>query len=94
MQKELNIFKNKDYQYISNFIETKIHQLRNVEEFNEVYLKNSNLVEKFETTLNEEQKNNFNEIIKDMYKLEEYYFAFSYSLGVKYGEDLENLWSL
>ena len=91
MQKELNIFKNKDYQYISNFVETKIHQLRNVEEFNKVYLKNSDLVEKFETTLNEEQKNNFNEIVKNMYKLEEYYFAFSYSLGVKYGEDLEKL---
>ena len=36
--------------------------------------------------LSGEQKEKFNNLIKSFYETEEYYFALSYSLGVKYGE--------
>ena len=36
-------------------------------------------------------KNNIDFIIELFYKTEEYYFALSYSLGVKYGEDLKKI---
>ena len=87
----MDIFNNEDYKYISNFVEAKIAKLRNIEKYNNIYLKNSSLTEELEKTLNEEQKNKLNEIIKSTYDLEEFYLALSYSLGVKYGKDLENL---
>ena len=36
-------------------------------------------------------KEKFNEIIQLFLETEEYYFALSYSLGVKYGKDLNEL---
>ena len=41
--------------------------------------------------LSKQQKEQFDEIVQLFYKTEEYYFAFSYSLGVKYGEDLKRI---
>ena len=38
-----------------------------------------------------EQKEKFDEIIRLFYETEQYYFTLSYSLGVKYGEDLNKL---
>ena len=87
----MDIFNNEDYKYISNFVETKIEKLRNIEKYNNIYVKNTNLIEELEKTLNDEQKNKLNEIIKSTYELEEFYLVLSYSLGVKYGKDLENL---
>ena len=51
----------------------------------------SKLIEELDNSLEGEQKEKFNEIIKLFYKTEEYYFAFSYSLGIKYGEDLKKI---
>lgn len=48
-------------------------------------------MEEFGQDLEDEQKEKFNEIVSSFYNIEEYYFAFSYSLGVKYGNDLKNL---
>lgn len=87
----MDIFNNEDYKYISNFVETKIEKLRNIEKYNNIYVKNTNLIEELEKTLNDEQKNKLNEIIKSTYELEEFYLVLSYSLGGKYGKDLENL---
>ena len=51
----------------------------------------SDKMDEFEKNLTEEQKDQFYEIVELFYKTEEYYFAFSYSLGVKYGKDLNKL---
>lgn len=91
MKKELNFFKSTDYKYISNFIENKINELRKIEEYNNLDQKNISLANKLEESLNEDQKNTFEEYLKTIYELEEFYFAFAYSIGVKYGKDLENL---
>lgn len=48
-------------------------------------------MEEFGQDLEDEQKEEFNEIVSSFYNIEEYYSVFSYSLGVKYGNDLKNL---
>lgn len=87
----MEIFNNDDYKFISNFIEQKILVLKGNKNFKESYLKLNDAMEEFEKTLPEQQKEKFNEIVELFYKTEEYYFAFSYSLGVKYGKDLNKI---
>ena len=48
-------------------------------------------MEELDVTLTDAQKKQFHEIVQLFYQTEEYYFALSYSLGVKYGEDLKQL---
>ena len=91
MLNELEIFKNNNYKHISNFVESKSNVLRQVKEFNLIYIKNINLIEELDKELKDEQNSKFNYIINSIYELEEYYFALAYSLGIKYGEDLKNL---
>lgn len=87
----MEIFNNENYKYISKMIEGKLPLLRENEDFNKMYLRLSDAMEELEKTLSEKQKEQFNEIVQLFYKTEEYYFILSYSLGVKYGEDLKKL---
>ena len=87
----MEMFENNDYKFISDFVESKLSILRNNEEFNKKTKILSDSMEELEKTLSKEQKEKFDKIIKLFHDTEEYYFAFSYSLGVKYGEDLKNL---
>ena len=87
----MEIFDNGDYKYISQFVEGKIPILRKDTKFNEKYLKLTDMMEELEKSLSPEQVEKFHEIVELFYKTEEFYFAFSYSLGVKYGQDLEKL---
>ena len=91
MKNEEEIFNNDSYKFISNLVEEKISILRNNKNFNEKYTRLTNEIENLEKHLNQEQREQFNEIIKLFYETEEYYFAFSYSLGIKYGKDLEKI---
>lgn len=91
MNEKKEIFNNSDYKYISNFIEEKLPILRQNKKFNEKYLNLTDAIEKLEKTLSVTQKEQLDEIIKLFYETEEYYFAFSYSLGLKYGKELEEL---
>lgn len=87
----MEIFNNENYKHISNLVEEKIPLLKENQEFNKKYTRLSDAMEELEITLSEKQKEQFNEIVQLFYKTEEYYFALSYSLGVKYGEDLEKI---
>ncbi len=87
----MEIFNNEDYKFISEFIEQKLPVLKENKNFKAEYLKLSDKMDEFEKNLTEEQKDQFYEIVELFYKTEEYYFAFSYSLGVKYGKDLNKL---
>ncbi len=87
----MDIFNNEDYKLISEMIEKRIPDLRKKEDFNKKYLRLTDLMEELEKTLSKEQKEKFNEIVNLFYETEAYYFAFSYSLGVKNGKDLENI---
>ena len=86
----MEIFKDNSYKYISNLVESKIPILRQNEDFNK-YVEQSDLIDKLNETLSGEQKENFNTLIQLFYETEEYYFALSYSLGLKYGENLKLL---
>lgn len=87
----MEIFNNEDYKEISNFIEKKLPILRQNEDFNKKYVRLSDAMEELEQTLTEKQKEQFHEIVQLFYKTEEYYFALSYSLGIKFGEELKKL---
>ena len=87
----MEIFNNENYKYISNFVESKIPILRQNKDFNKKYLEQSNLIDSLNETLSDKDKEKFNTLIKSFYETEEYYFALSYSLGVKYGENLKLL---
>ena len=80
-----------DYKYISDLVEKKMPILKENENFNKKYRRLSDAIEELEKTLSEKQKAQFNEIIQLFYQTEEYYFTLSYSLGVKYGEDLKKI---
>lgn len=87
----MDIFNNEEYKVISNLVEKKISILRENEDFNKKYKRLTDLMEEFEKTLSIKQKEQFSEIVQLFYKTEEYYFVLSYSLGVKYGEDLKKI---
>lgn len=87
----MKIFNNEDYKFISKLVEKRLPILRKNEDFNKKYIRLSDAMEELEKTLSEKQKEQFNEIVQLFYTTEEYYFALSYALGVKYGEDLKKL---
>lgn len=83
----MEIFENENYKIISNLVEEKIPILRQNQEFNQKYKNLMLKIEELSSTLQGEEKEKLDEIIKLFYETEAYYFALSYSLGVKYGED-------
>lgn len=87
----MKIFDTDNFNYISDYIEKKIPMLKENKDFNQSYTKLFDSIEKLNQTLLPEQKKNLDEIIQLFYKTEQYYFALAYSLGVKYGEDLQRL---
>ncbi len=87
----MEIFNDDNYKYISNFIENKIPILRQNKIFNKKYLEQMNLIDDFNKTLPIKEKEKFDKLIKLFYETEEYYFALSYSLGIKYHENLKLL---
>lgn len=91
MKEELELFENEDYKAISNFIETKIPLLRKNVHFEKIYKELYTKIEEFEKTLTKEKAEQFNEIIKLIYQTEEYYLSFAYSLGIKYGKNIEKM---
>ena len=91
MEKKESIFENENYRYISNFVEENIGQLKNNKDFQEKYKRLTDAMEELDVTLTDAQKKQFHEIVQLFYQTEEYYFALSYSLGVKYGENLKQL---
>lgn len=91
MNDKIDFFENEDYKFITNLIDKKMHILKKCESFNKQYVRLYDIMEEFGQDLEDEKKEKFNEIVSSFYNIEEYYFAFSYSLGVKYGNDLKNL---
>lgn len=91
MEKQESIFENENYRYISNFVEENIGVLKNNQDYQEKYKRLTDAMEGLDSTLTDRQKEQFHEIVQLFYQTEEYYFALSYSLGVKYGEDLKQL---
>lgn len=85
------IFQGDNLKIVSELVESNIGILRQNQTFNQKYLRLTQAIDEAEQNLNVEQKQKLNEIITLFYVTEEYYFALAYSLGVKYGQDLEKL---
>lgn len=88
---KLDFFENGDYKLITNLINEKLETLKKYKDFDEQYTKLYDEIDELEVLLNDNQKDKLHEITKLFYNTEEYYFALAYSLGVKYGKDLEKL---
>ena len=91
MENEIEFFENGDYKFVTNLINERMEKLKECEDFNNKYQKLYDLMDDIELLFDDKQKEKFNEIVKLFYETEEYYFAFSYSLGIKYGEDLKKI---
>ncbi len=91
MDDKMDFFENGDYRLITNLINDRMEKLKKYKGFNEKYTKLYDMIDEMDVLLNDEQKQKFHEIMQLFYETEEYYFALSYSLGVKYGDDLKNL---
>ena len=87
----MDIFSKDNLQMINKLIEEKIGTLRRNEDFERDYLRLTDAMDELEQSLSAEQKEKFNEIISLFYNTKQYYFALSYALGLKYGEDLKDL---
>ncbi len=91
MNNKIEFFENGDYKFIMNLIDKKMEILKNIKEFNEQYAKLYDCIDELQIILDDKQKEKFNEIITLFYNTEEYYISLAYSLGVKYGKDLEKI---
>ena len=87
----MDFFNDGSYKFVTNMINEKIDVLKENGEFNEKYTRMYDLIDEFDLILEDNQKKKFNKITELIYNTEEYYFALAYSLGVKYGKDLEKL---
>ena len=87
----MEIFNDDSKAFINAFVEEKVSVLRENADFNQKSIRLSDAMDELEKTLSKNQKNLFDEIVKLFYQTEEYYFALSYSLGVKYGDNLHKL---
>ena len=76
---------------INEFVENKSNLLNEIKDFKEKDKTLSLYMDELEKQLDKESKEKFDQIIKLMYQVEEYYIALAYSLGTKYGENIENL---
>lgn len=91
MDNKINFLENGDYKFVMELFNEKMPILKSCKTFSEQYARFFDVMEDIEDTLNEKQKEKFNEFVTLIYDIEEYYFAFVYSLGVKYGQDLEKI---
>lgn len=87
----MEIFNDDSKIFINNLVEEKISVLRENSDFNQKSIRLSDSIDELEETLSESQKDLFDEIVGLFFQTEEYYFALSYSLGVKYGDNLKKL---
>lgn len=87
----MEIFNDDSKIFINNLVEEKISVLRENSDFNQKSIRLSDSIDELEETLSESQKDLFDEIVSLFFQTEEYYFALSYSLGVKYGNNLKKL---
>ena len=87
----MEIFNNEIKDFINNLIEEKLTILKENTDFKEKYLRLSDAMDELDKTLSKNQKELFDEIVDLFYATEKYYFTLSYSLGLKYGEDLKKI---
>ncbi|MEG1990361.1 MAG: hypothetical protein RR144_06120 [Clostridia bacterium] len=90
-ENKLNIFSQENFDYINNLIESKIDLLHTCEDYNVKFKLLTNEIDALENTLSPQDKELFKDIIHLFYTIDDYYSIFSYSLGVKFANELKKL---
>ena len=85
------IFENDKYDIIAEFIEEKIPVLKENKDFCEKYNKIYSIMDILKKSLKKEERLLLDDLIDLNYEVEKYYFVLAYSLGVKYGEELNKI---
>lgn len=85
------IFENDRYDIIAEFIEEKIPVLKENKDFCEKYNKIYSIIDILKKSLKKEEQLLLDDLIDLNYEVEKYYFVLAYSLGVKYGEELNKI---
>ena len=91
MGNEEELFDTDTISYITQLVESKSNLLNEIKDFKEKDKMLSLSMEALENELSKENKDKFDKIIKLMYQVEEYYIALAYSLGTKYGNNIEKI---
>lgn len=87
----MDIFDEDTVESISNIVESKMNLLKGIKEFDDKEKKLAMYIEELDNELPESLKEKFDEVMRIIYRLEEYYFTLAYSLGTKYGNSLNKI---
>ncbi|MCI9063542.1 MAG: hypothetical protein HFJ17_02935 [Clostridia bacterium] len=91
MSSEKELFDEETISYVSQLVESKSNLLNDIKDFRDKDKMLSICMEDLEGNLSSENKKKFDEVIKLMYQVEEYYITLAYSLGTKYGKNLDKM---
>ena len=83
-----NFFDKDTVENISNLVESKMNMLKDIPDFKEKDKLFSANMEELDKKLPEDLKEQFDEIVRLNYQIEDYYFTLAYLLGSKYGESM------
>lgn len=86
-----NLFDKETVENISNLIENKMHILNNVPEFKEKDQSLADATEKLEDALSEDLSDQFDDVMRLHYQVEEYYYTLAYFLGKQHAEQITKL---
>lgn len=86
-----NIFDKETVENISNLVENKMHILNRVSEFKKKDQSLADATEKLENALSEDLRNQFNDVMRLHYQVEEYYYTLAYLLGRQHEEQITKL---
>lgn len=85
------IFKDNNYRIISELVNKKTQKLRENKDFESKYLNFFEIMDILSENLKKKDKELFDKFVELYYQTEEYYLALAFSLGVKYGNELNKL---
>ncbi len=86
-----NLFDKETVGNISNLVENKMYILNNIADFKEKDKNFAVSMEKFESSLTDDLRFQFNEIMRLNFQIESYYFTLAYFIGNQHGRQTENL---
>lgn len=86
-----DFFNEESFEYLNNLIITNISILKKSDKYNEIKKKISSLMDYFDNTLNESDKEKFEELIKLFYDYEGFIQALTYMFGVKFHKNLSSI---
>ena len=91
MENVEEIFDKKTVEDISTFVEKKMELLQDVKEFKQRDQKLLTLCDDFESSLSDELKEKYKDIMKLNFQIDRYYLTLSFFLGAKFSNKIKKL---